>query len=206
MFSTTVKASYYCFITLSTIIFVDYVPDSFMNRDSEDSRKKQVICCLYVTFALAVLAMCFDLVQENVRAKFKTLGRNIGPWTSTLWCTAHCCIPVLPLILSRLKKWSIYNGQYSLAEAYKLYRKEATFSGRVIDLWHIKSTSCKGIKPVLIYWCYSTTVQLLPNKCQGINWWIFHKLLYNLLYMYLGEDADGFITCLHLWDVKALKS
>ena len=33
---------------------------------------------IYVLFGMAILAMCFDLMQEEIVAKFRWLGRKIG--------------------------------------------------------------------------------------------------------------------------------
>ncbi len=69
-------ASYFCFITLSTIGFGDYVPGTSL--DAAASQEKMVLCALYLVFGLAVLAMCFDLMQEEARNKFRNLGRRLG--------------------------------------------------------------------------------------------------------------------------------
>ena len=63
------------FITLSTIGFGDYVPGTSLHADSQG---KMVLCALYLIVGLALLAMCFDLMQEEVRRKFRTLGIKIG--------------------------------------------------------------------------------------------------------------------------------
>ncbi|XP_074641256.1 potassium channel subfamily K member 18-like [Tubulanus polymorphus] len=70
------EGSYFCFITLSTIGFGDFVPGA--NVDSWSSQEKQVLCTMYLLFGLAFIAMCFELMQEEVRAKFRWLGRKIG--------------------------------------------------------------------------------------------------------------------------------
>lgn len=72
------EGSYFCFITLSTIGFGDYVPGSISGADSEGSKEKLIICCVYLMFGLAVIAMCFNLMQEDVRAKFVWLGQKVG--------------------------------------------------------------------------------------------------------------------------------
>ena len=66
---------YFCFITLSTIGFGDYVPGTSLHADSQG---KMVLCALYLLVGLALLAMCFDLMQEEVRRKFRVLGTKIG--------------------------------------------------------------------------------------------------------------------------------
>jgi len=68
-------AAYFCFITLSTIGFGDYVPGTSL--DSWRSQKN-VVCGLYLVCGLALIAMCFNLMQEEARNKFRRLGRRLG--------------------------------------------------------------------------------------------------------------------------------
>ncbi|GAB1599330.1 potassium channel subfamily K member 18-like [Argonauta hians] len=68
--------SYFCFVTLSTIGFGDFVPGS--DVDSWSSAEKQAICTLYLLFGLAMIAMSFNLMQQEVKLKFIDLGRRIG--------------------------------------------------------------------------------------------------------------------------------
>ncbi|XP_013413585.1 histone-lysine N-methyltransferase, H3 lysine-79 specific [Lingula anatina] len=70
------KGLYFCFITLSTIGFGDVVPGTSINSDS--APEKLVFVSLYLLFGLAVIAMCFDLMQEEVRNHFRWLGMKIG--------------------------------------------------------------------------------------------------------------------------------
>lgn len=56
--------SYFCFVTLSTIGFGDVVPGTSL--DAWSSTPKLVLCSLYVVCGLALLAMCFDLMQDQV--------------------------------------------------------------------------------------------------------------------------------------------
>lgn len=71
-----VEGSYFCFITLSTIGFGDFVPGSSI--DSWHNQSKQIICSLYLLFGLALVAMCFELMQNQVRETFTRLGRRLG--------------------------------------------------------------------------------------------------------------------------------
>lgn len=66
---------YFCFITLSTVGFGDYVPGTDLRAESHG---KMVLCALYLIVGLSLLAMCFDLMQEEVRRKFRVLGTKIG--------------------------------------------------------------------------------------------------------------------------------
>lgn len=68
--------SYFCFITLTTIGFGDYVPGTAY--DSRANQEKLIFCSMYLIFGLALIAMCFDLMQEEVRNKCRSLGKKIG--------------------------------------------------------------------------------------------------------------------------------
>jgi len=68
--------SYFCFITLSTIGFGDIVPGTDM--DKWNSSEKLVLCVLWLAFGLSLLAMCFNLMQEEVKEKCKWIGKKLG--------------------------------------------------------------------------------------------------------------------------------
>ena len=68
--------SYFCFITLSTIGFGDIVPGTDM--DKWNSHEKLVLCALWLAFGLSLLAMCFNLMQEEVKEKCKWIGKKLG--------------------------------------------------------------------------------------------------------------------------------
>lgn len=46
--------------------------------DSDNPQEKMIAVVLYVAIGLSVFAMCFKLMQEEVIAKAKWLGRKIG--------------------------------------------------------------------------------------------------------------------------------
>jgi len=68
--------SYFCFITLSTIGFGDIVPGTDMDKWA--SSEKLVLCALWLAFGLSLLAMCFNLMQEEVKEKCKWIGKKLG--------------------------------------------------------------------------------------------------------------------------------
>jgi len=75
--------SYFCFITLSTIGFGDMVPgDAASDIDDESFgglvNLQFIFCSLYIIFGMAVIAMCFSLMQEKVVRGVVALGTKIG--------------------------------------------------------------------------------------------------------------------------------
>ena len=72
-------AIYFCFVTLSTIGFGDFVPgDSISNVDSTDGQYKLLVSVIYVLLGLAVLSMSINLIQEEVVDAFARLARDCG--------------------------------------------------------------------------------------------------------------------------------
>ena len=71
------KASYFCFVTISTIGFGDVVPGSANFQNASD-QWKMVGAAVYMLFGMAILSMCFSLIQEEIAAKFRWIGEKIG--------------------------------------------------------------------------------------------------------------------------------
>lgn len=71
-----IASSYFCFITLSTIGFGDIVPGTDVNKWA--SHEKLVLCTLWLALGLSLLAMCFNLMQESVKERFRKFGQRIG--------------------------------------------------------------------------------------------------------------------------------
>lgn len=69
------NSAYFCFITLTTIGFGDYVPEQ---KVGDDAKLGTAICSVYLLFGIALLAMSFNLVQEEVINNVKTVARHLG--------------------------------------------------------------------------------------------------------------------------------
>jgi hypothetical protein len=75
---TVLEGVYFCFITLSTIGLGDYVPGNSINDSDTQAELKLVGCSLYLLMGLSLIAMCFNLMQEEVSAKFRRLAVRLG--------------------------------------------------------------------------------------------------------------------------------
>lgn len=68
-------SAYFCFITLTTIGFGDFVPAQNVKDNAEISI---ALCSLYLLFGIALLAMSFNLVQEEVINNVKSIAKRLG--------------------------------------------------------------------------------------------------------------------------------
>ncbi|XP_044002701.1 uncharacterized protein LOC122848588 isoform X2 [Aphidius gifuensis] len=72
-------SAYFCFITLTTIGFGDFVPAHRLESDVWDSPHMGIVLCsLYLLFGIALLAMSFNLVQEEVITNVKEVAKRLG--------------------------------------------------------------------------------------------------------------------------------
>lgn len=69
---------YFCFISLTTIGFGDYVPGASIESIQSGNKMSFVYCALYLMFGLALLSMCFNLMQEEVVHKVTSCVKSIS--------------------------------------------------------------------------------------------------------------------------------
>lgn len=69
-------SAYFCFITLTTIGFGDFVPAKRVQN--KDATVSIALCSLYLLFGIALLAMSFNLVQEEVINTVKHVAKRLG--------------------------------------------------------------------------------------------------------------------------------
>ncbi|KAL7668499.1 hypothetical protein ACOME3_009199 [Neoechinorhynchus agilis] len=67
---------YFCFVTLTTIGFGDFVPGKTIN--ARTSPTKFIIATCYIIFGLVLIGMCFDLVKERFRQYIKSFASKIA--------------------------------------------------------------------------------------------------------------------------------
>ncbi|XP_044738473.1 TWiK family of potassium channels protein 18 [Chrysoperla carnea] len=69
--------SYFCFISLSTIGFGDIVPGDKIVRNSQGIELSFIFCSMYLYLGMALIAMCFNLMQEEVIHKIRTVMKTL---------------------------------------------------------------------------------------------------------------------------------
>ncbi|KAL5103546.1 Potassium channel subfamily K member 18 [Taenia crassiceps] len=74
---TFLDAMYFVFVTVSTIGFGDMLP-GIDDPDPVHRLNKFIAANVYLLFGLAMVAMCFDLMQLEVKRRSKKLARRIG--------------------------------------------------------------------------------------------------------------------------------
>lgn len=70
------QSAYFCFITLSTIGFGDVVPGT--DFDNPQAQAQLLLGSVYVLFGMAILSMCFSLMQDEILAKARWIGLKLG--------------------------------------------------------------------------------------------------------------------------------
>jgi hypothetical protein len=67
---------YFCFITLTTIGFGDFVPGAALKVEAE--KEKLISAAAYILFGLVLIAMCVNLMKEQLSQKVKRVANKLG--------------------------------------------------------------------------------------------------------------------------------
>ena len=82
---TILDGAYFCFTSLMTIGFGDFVPgnsyiynvaDSTMSE--QEANAKIVLGAVYLLLGMAVMSMCINLVQEEIVSQVRLFARSLG--------------------------------------------------------------------------------------------------------------------------------
>ena len=71
------SSAYFCFVTISTIGFGDLVPGS-TDVGVDGDFWRTIGGALYMLLGMALLSMSFNLIQDEIAAKFKSIGQKLG--------------------------------------------------------------------------------------------------------------------------------
>lgn len=67
---------YFCFITITTIGFGDFVPGASLKVEAE--KGKLISAAVYILFGLVLIAMCVNLMKEQLSQKVKRVANKLG--------------------------------------------------------------------------------------------------------------------------------
>ncbi len=67
---------YFCFITITTIGFGDFVPGASLKVGTEN--EKLISAAVYILFGLVLIAMCVNLMKEQLSQKVKRVASKLG--------------------------------------------------------------------------------------------------------------------------------
>ncbi|KAJ8965408.1 hypothetical protein NQ314_004160 [Rhamnusium bicolor] len=69
---------YFCVTSLCKLGFGDLVPGSSIDASNHANQTKLVINFVYIAFGLALVAMCFNLMREEIREKVKEVREDFA--------------------------------------------------------------------------------------------------------------------------------
>ena len=72
---TFLDSAYFCFITLTTIGFGDFVPKA---EQKENTELSIILCSVYLIFGMSLLVMTFNLVQQRVVDQVRRMAQKLG--------------------------------------------------------------------------------------------------------------------------------
>ena len=82
---TILDGAYFCFTSLMTIGFGDFVPgNSYIYNVADSSMSEQeanakiVLGAIYLLLGMAVMSMCINLVQEEIVSQVRLFARSLG--------------------------------------------------------------------------------------------------------------------------------
>jgi hypothetical protein len=75
---TLLDGFYFCFITLTTIGLGDFVPGNSLRKSDNQTEYVLGVLSIYLLLGLSIVAMGFNLMQEEVTAKVRRISVRLG--------------------------------------------------------------------------------------------------------------------------------
>lgn len=84
-------SSYFCVTSLCKIGIGDFVPGANILESREGSQTKLVINFIYLLLGMGLIAMCYNLMREEVRVKMSEIKRDLSKWVEEVRLRAVGC-------------------------------------------------------------------------------------------------------------------
>lgn len=85
-------SAYFCVTSLCKMGIGDFVPGANILESQSGRQTKLVINFIYLLVGLGLIAMCYDLMREDVRVKAKELYEDIKQFIEEMrFRIVHCC-------------------------------------------------------------------------------------------------------------------
>lgn len=85
-------SAYFCVTSLCKMGIGDFVPGANILESQSGRQTKLVINFIYLLVGLGLIAMCYDLMREDVRVKANELYADLKQFIEeTRYRIVHCC-------------------------------------------------------------------------------------------------------------------
>lgn len=85
------NSTYFCVTSLCKIGIGDFVPGANISDSRSGSQTKLVINFVYLLLGMGLVAMCYNLMREEVREKMRELRRDVGQCLEDLRARTTAC-------------------------------------------------------------------------------------------------------------------
>jgi potassium channel subfamily K, invertebrate len=81
-------AAYFCVTSLCKIGIGDFVPGANILDSNSGNQTKLVINFVYLLLGMGLIAMCYNLMREEVKVKMQEIKRDMKRWLDSLRITS----------------------------------------------------------------------------------------------------------------------
>ncbi|CAH1135041.1 unnamed protein product [Ceutorhynchus assimilis] len=71
-------STYFCVTSLGKVGFGDLVPGADVNASNHGNQTKLIINFIYILLGLGIVAMCFNLMREEIKVKLKEMNEDFN--------------------------------------------------------------------------------------------------------------------------------